>query len=289
MKKKLITTIIFLFTALSLSSYASIVVMDYQGDTVVRPDGVERSLILNSDDNTQYDIAIRPLEFAMTRSDGKVQIPLENIYLNNNSEDVFMRYNDYSNVFHNLTMGGIAKNLTAKVRDYGMLPAGVYTLPLEIQSIESDSRVISGTTIFNLQFVVPAEQTMNFFGETPHITVGVNNAFKRNEKFATDSNPMLYINSNTDWVLTLDGKNFGEGAGNYYVRTISASGNVKERLQERVLIEPDKEIILAKGIAPSNNEYISLEYSVEGKDGGIVKCGNFQNSVRYRLSEDRER
>jgi len=289
MKKKLITTILTIFTALVCRADASTVIMDYNGETIVRPDGVERNLIINSDDGTYYDIAIRPLDIEMNNSNGKVSVPLDKIYINNNTEDVYMRYNDYSNLFKNISMGGVARNIVAKVRDFGMLPSGVYTLPLEIQAIDSETQVVSGTTIFNLQLIVPPVQEINFFGETPQITIGANNAFKKNEKIPTDTNPMLYINSNTDWILTVDAKNFGESAGNYYIRTISASGNVKERLQDRVLLEPDKEIILAKGVAPSNNEYITIEYSVEGKDGSIINCGNYQNHIRYILREDRDR
>ena len=74
-------------------------------------------------------------------------------------------------------------------------------------------------------------------------------------------------------------------AGNYYIRTVTASANVGERLQERVLLQEGKEIILAKGKAPANNEYVSVEYSVETKDGKFLPAGNYDNKVRYILRE----
>ena len=44
---------------------ASMVIIDYQGETVVRPQSVERNLIINSDDGGVYNIAVRPLEDAV--------------------------------------------------------------------------------------------------------------------------------------------------------------------------------------------------------------------------------
>ena len=80
----------------------------------------------------------------------------------------------------------------------------------------------------------------------------------------------------------------GETNANYYIRTITASENVFERLQERVLLQPGKEIILAKGKAPANNQYISVEFSMESRDGEVFKAGNSQNRIRYILREGRE-
>ena len=93
MKKTLITTLLLMTGCLCLKANAGLVVMDYQGDTVVHQNSIERNLLINCNDDGAYDIAIRPLEDAMTSSDGKVSIPLENVYINNTREDVYMRYN----------------------------------------------------------------------------------------------------------------------------------------------------------------------------------------------------
>ena len=98
---------------------------------------------------------------------------------------------------------------------------------------------------------------------------------------------MIYINSNCDWELALNADNFGDGAGDYYVRTVSASSGVNERLLERVLLTPGKEIVIAKGKAPANNEYVSVEYSLEGRDKKFIPCGNYENRVKYILREIR--
>ena len=286
MKKTLITTLIVAFMAITQAD-ASIVIMDYQGETIVRPNSIERNLLINSDDGGVYDIAIKPLEDALTRSDGEVRIPLEYVYINNTHEDVYMRYNEYSYIMRHAVMNGFAKNLTMKVRGYGMIPAGTYNLNIEIQAIDPETRTVEGTSVFNLQIVVPKVQDISFHGATANINIGPNNAFIRNQKIAADSAPMLYINSNCDWVLKLDTNNFSDDAGNYYVRTISASSNVRERLQERVLLTPGREIIIARGKAPANNEYVTIECSVEGKDGDIIRAGNYMNRLKFRLSEDR--
>ena len=282
--KKLLITVLFAF-CLSAPSEASYVIVDYQGDTVVRQQNIERNLIINSDDGGVYNIAVRPLDDAVRSSDGKVSIPLNNLYINNTREDVYLRYNEYSNIFDALTMGGVAKNMTAKIRDFGMVPAGTYSINFEVQATDVDTNQIASTTTFNLQFIVPSIQEISLHGEVPRITVGASDAFNKNKKITNETSPLVYINSNCDWELSVNADNFGDRAGNYYIRTVTASANVGERLQERVLLQEGKEIILAKGKAPANNEYVSVEYSVETKDGKFIPAGNYDNKVRYILRE----
>ena len=282
--KKLLITALFAF-CLSAPSEASFVIVDYQGDTVVRQQNIERNLIINSDDGGVYNIAVRPLDDAVRSSDGKVSIPLNNLYINNTREDVYLRYNEYSNIFNALTMGGVAKNMTAKIRDFGMVPAGTYSINFEVQATDVDTNQIASTTTFNLQFIVPSIQEISLHGEVPRITVGASDAFNKNKKITNETSPLVYINSNCDWELSVNADNFGDRAGNYYIRTVTASANVGERLQERVLLQEGKEIILAKGKAPANNEYVSVEYSVETKDGKFIPAGNYDNKVRYILRE----
>ena len=282
--KKLLITALFAF-CLSAPSEASYVIVDYQGDTVVRQQNIERNLIINSDDGNVYNIAVRPLDDAVRSSDGKVSIPLNNLYINNTREDVYLRYNEYSNIFDALTMGGVAKNMTAKIRDFGMVPAGTYSINFEVQATDVDTNQIASTTTFNLQFIVPSIQEISLHGEVPRITVGASDAFNKNKKITNETSPLVYINSNCDWELSVNADNFGDRAGNYYIRTVTASANVGERLQERVLLQEGKEIILARGKAPANNEYVSVEYSVETKDGKFIPAGNYDNKVRYILRE----
>lgn len=277
-------TVLFAF-CLSAPSDASFVIVDYQGDTVVRQQNIERNLIINSDDGGVYNIAVRPLDDAVRSSDGKVSIPLNNLYINNTREDVYLRYNEYSNIFDALTMGGVAKNMTAKIRDFGMVPAGTYSINFEVQATDVDTNQIASTTTFNLQFIVPSIQEISLHGEVPRITVGASDAFNKNKKITNETSPLVYINSNCDWELSVNADNFGDRAGNYYIRTVTSSANVGERLQERVLLQEGKEIILAKGKAPANNEYVSVEYSVETKDGKFLPAGNYDNKVRYILRE----
>ena len=282
--KKLLITALFAF-CLSAPSEASYVIVDYQGDTVVHQQNIERNLIINSDDGGVYNIAVRPLDDAVRSSDGKVSIPLNNLYINNTREDVYLRYNEYSNIFDGLTMGGVAKNMTAKIRDFGMVPAGTYSINFGVQATDVDTNQIASTTTFNLQFIVPSIQEISLHGEVPRITVGASDAFNKNKKITNETSPLVYINSNCDWELSVNADNFGDRAGNYYIRTVTASANVGERLQERVLLQEGKEIILAKGKAPANNEYVSVEYSVETKDGKFIPAGNYDNKVRYILRE----
>ena len=283
-KLKLLTAIFAMFMAQQV--YAMIAV-DYLGPTASFPTGVERNLIINSSDSGEYDIAVRPLEDALVRNDGKVRIPLEYLYINNTHEDIYMRNNEFSTIFKRITMGGMAQSMIAKVRGYGVVPAGVYNLNFEIQAIDSDTGIVKNSSNFNLQYIVPVEQKISLHSQKPRIHVGSNDAFATNKIIPAENCPQVYINSNTDWVLLLRNDYLGDQPGNYYVRTVGASANVRERLQDRVRIEEGKEIIIAKGKAPANNEYVSVEYAVEGKDGHIIKPGDFTNSMRYILREDR--
>lgn len=263
------------------------VIMDYQGPTVVSPNGLERNLLINSDDGVGYDIALRPLDNALKNDNGNVSIPLEYVYINNTQEDVYFRFNEYSNLFSSTTMNNVPRSLVAKVRGYGMVPAGIYNLNFEIQATDHETQQIVSMSTFMLQFIVPPTQDISFFGEEAAINVSTKDAFARNKKIPTDTNPMIKINSNVDWSLLLNTDKFGEAAGNYFIRTVSASQNVYERLQERIQLYPNKEILIAKGKAPSNNEYVSIELAVEGKDGKILKAGNYYNNLRFILREDR--
>ena len=85
--------------------------------------------------------------------------------------------------------------------------------------------------------------------------------------------------------LSLDTSDFGETVGNYYVRTTAGSGKVTSRLQERALIVPHREIILARGIAPAVNEHVAVEFSVENPEGKVIPAGSYVNRVKYILRE----
>ncbi len=282
--KKIVLAIFFAFLMVT-SVDASMIIIDYQGDTIVTSNNIERNLIVNSDDGGDYNIAVRPLQETITNSDGTVSIPLQYLYINNTKEDVYLKYNEYSNIFQGLNMGGTAKNMTAKIKGYGIVPSGVYNILFEIQATDTETNDIVSMTTFNLQFVVPVVHELNTYSEVPRINVSGADVFSKNQKISAESAPMIYIRSNTDWILSIDTTDFNEAQGNYYVRTVSGSSGVTNRLQERALIIPGKEIILARGKAPAVNEFVSVEFSIENPDGKIIPAGNYQNRVKYILRE----
>ena len=284
MKKLLITTLIAI-SLTSVTAEASMVMLDYIGETHVTSNNIERTLIINSDDGRAYNIAVRPLEEAVSNYEGTVSIPLEYLFINNTKEDVYLKYNEYSNIFWNTTMDGVPRNMTAKIKNYGIVPAGTYGITFEIQATDIETGEIASTSSFNLQFIVPAVHELNLYSETPRINIGASEAFAKSKKTANEISPMIYIRSNTDWILSLDTTDFDNSVGNYYVRTTSGSGMVTSRLQERALITPDREIILARGKAPAVNEHVSVEFSVENPDGKVIPAGNYTNRVKYILRE----
>ena len=287
MKKLLLTTI----TAFALSCVtvdATMVTLDYFGETHVTSNNIERTLIVNSDDGKSYNIAMRPLEEVVTGSDGETTIPLEYLFINNTKEDVYLKYNEYSNVIWGATMEEIPRSMTAKIKEYGIVPAGVYSINFEVQATDVETSEVVSTSSFNLQFVVSTLHELNAYNEEPMIKITAEDVFKKNNKVANETSPMIYINSNTDWVLTLDTTDFDNSIGNYYVKTTSASANVTSRLSETALIVPDREIILARGKAPAKNEFVAVEFSIENADGKIIPVGNYTNKIKYILREGEE-
>ncbi len=285
MKKLLLTTLLSLGLFIPVNAFE--VTMDYQTDTLIdqQTNVVERALLLNCSEDGRYDITIKPLEGYMVRTDGLVSIPVyNNVFINNTVEDVYMQELTESFLFQGTSFQGAAKNLTAKIKNYGMVPAGIYTLNFQIDAANLDT-LETRTSTFNLQFNIPVAQSIDNRGQQAHIKLGAENAFDEVQKITNETSPMIYINSNADWELSLSTDSFVSDAGNYYVRVISASSDNIERLQERVYIMPNKEIILARGKAPTSNGYITVEYSLENKNNKIIRAGNYENKVRYILRE----
>ena len=287
MKKLLLTTFI-AFMLANVPVDSSMVLLDYIGETLVTTNNIERTLIVNSDDGRQYNIAIRPLEESIQKVDGSYSIPLENLFINNTREDVYLKYNEYSNIFYATTMDGVPRNMTAKIKNFGVVPAGTYNLLLEVQAIDVETSEVASTSSFNLQFNVPILHELNTYAENTFIRVASTDAFKASYKTPCETAPMVYIRSNTDWILSVDTSEFGEAIGNYYIRTTAASSKVTSRLQERALIIPNREIILARGKAPADNEFVAVEISVENPADGALKAGEYVNRVRYVLREGQE-
>lgn len=285
MKRLLLTTILTVML-FCVRVDAAMITVDYNGETYVTSNNIERSLIVNSDDATYYNIAVRPLEETITNTAGTVSIPLEYFFLNNTREDVYLKYNEYSNVYHGVEMDGVPRVINAKIKEYGIVPAGTYSILLEVQATNIETQDVVATTSFNLQFVVPVVHELNTYGETPKITVSAADVFKKSTKIANETSPMIYIRSNTDWILTLDPKNLEETQGKIYVRTTSGSGKVTSRLQEQAFVNPGgSEIILARGIAPAENEYVSVEFSIENPEEGVIPAGEYVKKIKYILRE----
>ena len=286
--KKLLFTTLLIFALSCIKATASMVVLDYMGETLVTTNNIERPLIVNSDDGKSYNIALRPLEEAITNNAGDYTIPLEYLFINNTKEDVYLKYNEYSNIFEETTLGGVPRIMTAKIKEHGIVPAGIYSINFEVQAIDVETKDIASSTTFNLQFIVPVLHELNMYTDEPQINISAKDAFKQAYNIANEVSPMVYIRSNTDWILTLDTTDFDDKIGNYYVRTTSASSKVTSRLTERALIVPDREIILARGKAPAQNEFVAVEFSIENREGKVIPAGDYKNKIKYILRDGEE-
>ena len=287
MKKLLLTTIL-AFALSCVTTEASMVMIDYIGETLVTSNNIERTLIVNSDDGKPYNIAVRPLEEAVYSADGKTSIPLEFLFFNNTREDVYLKYNEYSNIFWNTSMDGVPRNMTARIKNYGIVPAGVYSINFEVQATDIETNDVACVSSFNLQFIVPVVHELNLYSESPKITVSAEDAFNTSKKITNETSPMIYIRSNTDWILSIDTTDFDDSFGRYYVRTTAGSGKVTSRLQEQALLKTGREIILARGKAPAVNEFVAVEFSIENREGKVIPAGDYKNKIKYILREGEE-
>lgn len=263
------------------------VAFDCIGNVIYSDTGVEQQLLVKSNGNNNYDIAIRPLDDFLTDSEGKHKIPLDSIFINNGTEDIFLKYNSLSYLYTALK-GGKSRVLTAKIRDFGIVPKGNYNLNLEILQLNSDTQNTIHSSSFILQFIVPSYQKLSFYERNPQIKVGIDNALQKNKQFNSEKYQQVYITSNSDWVLSVKtGDLLINNDSNYFIRATGASNNVKDYIKERYRLEPNREIIIAKGNANSHNEYVSIEYSVENSDNHFLKPGEYVDNIKFVLREDR--
>lgn len=286
MKKTLITALISLFFTLSCVSAnaASIVIDGAVYNTVIQANGAERSFLMKIDEGGRYDVVFKPLSDELTGTNG-INIPLSYLYMNNNTEDLYMRYNEETFLYKNHDfLDNDTKSLTLKVLNYGMVPAGTYTLNTQFTVYEADTQTQIATCVYMLQLIVLNNQSMTFGVERPTISVAPENAFKKTGKIYTTTQPTVIVNSNCDWELVLDPTGFGDAVGNYFVRVTNATSGVKEKLQTETQIN-NSGIVIARGEAPANGEIITLQYGIESKDGDIIKNGTYENTLRYILRE----
>lgn len=287
MKKTLITSLILCLWTVLCPAYAA-VEMDYQDTiTTITTLGVERNLFINSNDDERYRIEVRPMSSMVTNAGGNVEIPISYFAINNNTQDIDFVDNEFSTLFNNVVMNNIPRIVTAKIKNYGMVPRGTYSIGLQIQATNLDTgEVIS--TMFNLQFVVRKFQKITSSLTGSDFRLSASNALTKNARVTNEANLPITINSNCDWALVVKtDSRYGETPGDYYVRTIGATPGVTQRLQEGVLLEEDKEIILARGKAPASNEEVTIQYVLQNKDGKFIPSGSYNNNVKYVIREDR--
>ncbi len=287
MKKKLITTLIVFTWTILCPSFAA-VEMDYQDTTTaITSVGIERKLIINGNDDERYRVEIRPLQGYISNATGTAEIPLTKFVINNNIQDIDFIDNEFSTIFENVVFNNIPKLINAKIRDFGMVPMGTYNIGLQIQATNLDTGEIV-STMFNLQFVVPKTQNIAITGSATEFNLSTSDILRKNARVNSNTTTPITINSNCDWILILKtDSDYGDVPGKYYVRTISGTSNVIQRLQENVVLEENKEIILAKGKAPSSNETVTIQYMLEGMDGKFIPAGSYNNKVKYLITEDR--
>lgn len=286
MKKALITTLILCTWTIFSPAYAA-VEMDYMDTTTtVTATGAERRLIINSNDNNVYRIEIRPLADCVTNAGGTVEIPLTNFVINNNTQDIDFVANEFSTIFSRTAFNNIPRPINVKIKNYGMVPRGTYTIGLQMQATNVDTSEIT-STMFNMQFVVGKYQEIATSASGSEFQLSASNALNKNARVTNETNLPITINSNCDWMLVLKtDAQYNATHGDYYVRTIGGTSNVTQRLQENVLLEEDKEIVLARGTSPSNNQEVTIQYTLQNKDGEFIPAGNYNNRVKYVIRED---
>ncbi len=284
MKKLLLTTFIVLGFAVPANAFD--LVVEHQSETFVGSNGcvVERTLNIRSNETGRYDITIKPLESTLDNTAGTVQIPMANVFVNNMSEDLPMIAQTETNLYQGVNIeNSLPQIATIRVKDYGVVPAGTYMLNFELQATNLDTAEVR-VSPFTLMLVIPVTQSVETRTPTAIITLTSENAFKKNESTSNEVAPMVYVNSNTPWELSLNTDNLVATDRNYYIRVVNSSSDMTT-LTEKVLLEPAREYILATSTLPANGAYVTVEFSMEGKDGKIIKVGTVDNVLRYIVRE----
>ena len=289
MKKVLLTSLIALMLSCA-QAFAADMAVQYLTETLTNGNTISRNFTMRSSDGANYRIEMTPLDEAITSSDGTTTIPItnENFYVHNTREDVFFKFNEASLVTDGVDLDSESLSLMAVIKDYGIVPAGTYTLRMAIHATNLESNETIDTS-FNFEFIIPVDHVIGLGPDIPKISVSASDVFKKTDKITNESTSMINIRSNTDWILTLDARKMEEFQGKLYVRTTAGSDKVSSRLQEYALITPGtSEIILARGAAPAENEYVSVEYSMENPTEGAIPAGEYFYKVKYLLTEGQE-
>ena len=286
MKKTIITLLILFSTLFCLKANAvSIVVDNSLYNTTVQANGVSRAFIMRIDEGGQYDVVFKPLSDELTGSNG-VNIPISYMYINNNSEDLYMRYQEETFLYRNQSfIDNDTKVLTAKILNYGMVPAGNYSISMQFTVYEANTEIQVATGVYEMMFIVPVTQTITFGAGQPTINVINENAFRTSGKVSTTTTPLITIHSNCDWELLADGTEMGDTVGNYYIKVSGASSGVLEKLVSDTKLNDVSSIVIARGRGPANGETLTMKYSVESKDGKFLKAGQYNNAIKYTLRE----
>ena len=287
MKKTFITALIFFSTLFGLKAEAASVVIDSSVyNTVTQANGIQRSFLLKIDDGGQYDVVFKPLNDELIGSNG-VNIPLNYVYINNNTEDLYMRYMQETFLYKNTEFfDGATKVLTAKVLNYGIVPAGNYTLNTQFTIYQSNTLNQVATGVYDLRFVVLPEQNITFGVEQSTINVTPDKAFNKAGKVYTTTQPTIIVTSNCPWELIADTSSFGDAVGNYYIKVKNATEGVTEKLMTETQISGSTApIVIARGKGPANGEIITMQYGLESKDGKIIHSGDYSNTIRYTIRE----
>ena len=291
MKKVLLTSLI-AFMLSCVQAFAADMAVQYTNDrTDISGNTIMRNFMMRSSDGANYRIEMTPIDEAITSTDGVTTIPIdnENFYIHNTKEDVFFKYNEASVVTDGVELDSESLNLMAVIKDCGIVPAGTYSLRMNIYAVNLESNTEINTS-FAFEFVIPKMHSLTSgSNEMPKISVSASGVFDKSNKILNDSASMVYINSNTDWVLTLNAKKMQDFDGKFYVRTTAASENVTSRLQEYALITPGtSEIILARGTAPADGEHVTVEFSIENPETGFIPAGEYYYNISYELTEGQE-
>ena len=162
MKKVLLTSLIALMLSCA-QAFAADMAVQYLTETLTNGNTISRNFTMRSSDGANYRIEMTPLDEAITSSDGTTTIPItnENFYVHNTREDVFFTFNEASLVTDGVDLDSESLSLMAVIKDYGIVPAGTYTLRMAIHATNLESNETIDTS-FNFEFIIPVGKIFLF-------------------------------------------------------------------------------------------------------------------------------
>lgn len=265
----------------------------HTGTTVVNPPVVSRNIAATLSGlvlSIGTTLTVTALNANVTsNSVPPVQIPVSQLYLYDGTTNFQMVYNNAVTLIGGiiLGLGTFVEPLVANIPNAGNLPPGTYSVTLRFRLTQL--LVLTSTTDFQLQFIIPENQSISTVTNPVNITFTTADVFNPSASVINTVTPRVNLFSNKSWTAILDTNGIGTLRGKYYYQIINATSGVNPVTSAKTQILPNMQYTLATGSATvtqpvggvSTNQYMDIRYSAENNTGQFMPEGIFTNYIKY--------